>query len=405
MSRTTRVHLTVARLVLLLASWGCAGRSVGIADPPPSPTPSGASPTVLPAGPQFPGSGTLGAAEFSGASIACFFGGTKVTPAATVQHKLEVLQGISVVHVRLTLDPDFVDNTFGPAAIGWAASSHKAHTYRDLVGSDHAQLALVDGAGKTALEFKLDYISADATAPSGYRSLGVLGGDGKMISGDAAAILEWSSSLDRNLNERGYTAYTVSSPATDSAYSPNAAAPGWDFRVVYEVWVKTAALGPAGFGKAALTFLHASPSKASSNTVTVSERPCPRTWSGGKCDNDDCGAPSVPPPLTEAGGACVSSASCLSNRCTQGFCEASPSGGACHINGDCVVGGCTAAGLCATPDLTVAGHACNRAADCLSEKCTAGLCEQSGGGYACASGADCLSGLACIGGFCESGLQ
>jgi hypothetical protein len=102
-----------------------------------------------------------------------------------------------------------------------------------------------------------------------------------MLVGDAKYILASTSSLDRNLNGCGYCKSaacggdcTIDSPVTDARYTPNAAAPNWDYRVVYEVWVDAAAFAGKGFGGASISFVHASPSKASTNTVSVTPKPC-----------------------------------------------------------------------------------------------------------------------------------
>ena len=63
-------------------------------------------------------------------------------------------------------------------------------------------------------------------------------------------IVDFNTSISRNFNERGYGTYTVDSPATDADYTPNAAAPDWDFRVVYEAWIDVDAFGASGFGDA-----------------------------------------------------------------------------------------------------------------------------------------------------------
>jgi len=99
-----------------------------------------------------------------------------------------------------------------------------------------------------------------------------------MILGAASAITKAMSSLDRNLNERGYKTFVVDSPATSATYAPPASAPNWDFRVVYEAWIDNGAFGAAGYGDVKLTFVHASPSKASSNTLSVVPGPCPPDW-------------------------------------------------------------------------------------------------------------------------------
>ncbi len=123
------------------------------------------------------------------------------------------------------------------------------HTFKDLVESDHAEFDLSDAAGAAVLSFDLDYITADSSALSGYATLGVSGGDGKMLSGDAAAIVYASTSLDRDLNACGYSSYTTNSPATDSTYTPNAATPDWDYRVVYDVWPSSRPRSPPASGR------------------------------------------------------------------------------------------------------------------------------------------------------------
>ena len=220
----------------------------------------------------------------------CFYGitvTTTSTPAATIEQITEVIDGKQVLHLRITFDPGFVDNTYGANAVGWHTApvadggkmpkAGKGHSFNDLVGSDHVELELYDAAGKLALHFKFDYISADASRPCGYGTLGVSGGEGKMLVGSSASILAAATSLDRNLNGCGYCT-TVDSPATDASYTPNPATARWDYRVVYEVWVDAAAFGAAGPGDILLENVHASPSKAASNTVAVKKGDCPPTW-------------------------------------------------------------------------------------------------------------------------------
>lgn len=205
----------------------------------------------------------------------CFYGPDVATPLAVVEAGLETLAGASAVHVRLTLDRAFVDNSYGKNAVGWPAGRMGGHQLADLVRSDRAPLTLSDGAGAVVFDLALDYLSPDPTAPSGYRSLGVAGGEGALRLGAAADVLAVSTSLDRNLNERGYRQFMVDSPPTDATYAPPATAPAWDFRVVYEVWLRAEAFGPAGFGSARIGAVHASPSKPGETTVPVVPGPCP----------------------------------------------------------------------------------------------------------------------------------
>lgn len=295
----------------------------------------------------FPGAGTSGAARPLSAALApesiracdpeptptaspsqarvqtvCFYDpGTPDVPAATVEQVVEVVNNSEWVHVRLILNPDFVDNTYGTSAIGWdddaaapapaapaapapapaaagpgdpgvaapparpaparperearPAPGKGGHTFGDLLGSDHAEIQLLDAGGVVAMQFRIDYVSESESAPSGYASLGVSGGEGKMIVGEPEWVLATTTSIDRNLNACGLGSFVENSPVSDALYTPAAGATDWDFRVAYEIWVSTEAFGAAGFGSALIENVHASPSKLASNTVDVQPAPCP----------------------------------------------------------------------------------------------------------------------------------
>lgn len=223
----------------------------------------------------------------------CFFDKDdtlRLHPAATLEQVLECVQEGDAVHLRLTFHPGFVDNSYGATAIGWSDEDApepmmddgkkkkrggKGHTFDNLVGSDHAEIIVTDGDGKVVLHFKLDYLSEDSSTASGYASLGVVDGEGEVIVGDASDVVQWMTSIDRNLNERGHGGYTVDSPATDANYTPNPDTPEWDYRVVYEAWIDADAFGSAGFGGATIEYVHASPAKAESNTIEVEPGECP----------------------------------------------------------------------------------------------------------------------------------
>jgi hypothetical protein len=125
------------------------------------------------------------------------------------------------------------------------------------------------------MHFKLDYISESNEAASGYASLGVSGGEGKLIVGEPEWVLATATSIERNLEACGLSSFIEDSPATDAAYTPNASASDWDYRVAYEIWVASDAFGSVGFGSALIENVHASPSKLEGNTVDVSPAPCP----------------------------------------------------------------------------------------------------------------------------------
>jgi hypothetical protein len=269
-------------------------------------------------------------------SMTCFYS-ADLNPAASVEEILETLSGKKVVHIRVTFNPDFVDNTYGDNAVGWGTTTTSAavptppnagpgmgmgmgmgmgaapapmgpkgkggHSFDDLVGSDHVELKLFDGKSALSFDADVDYISQDATRPCGYGTLGVTGGDGKVIVGSASDVIAVATSLDRDLNGCGYC-LTESSPATDASYTPNAATPFWDYRVVYELWVDAATFGSAGFGYAVISTVHASPSKKSSDTIDVTPKNCP---------------PSFTPPVCEP-GTIVNGVECSSGADAGGVC-------------------------------------------------------------------------------------
>ena len=277
--------------------------------------------------PSFPGSGTSNAGDplpngmlcdsvegapspIPDAIEQCYFDKNDpnaTNPTATLEQVLECVDGTDTVHLRLTFDPTFVDNTYGENSVGWhvgkvgangkiSGPTKGGHSFNDLIDSDHAEIILTDANGSAVMQFKLDYLSVDASRPSGYGCLGVTGGEGAMILGDAADVVRWMSSEDLNLNERGYASYTSDSPATDASFTANPATPEWDYRVVYEAWIDISAFGSAGFGGATIEYVHASPSKADSNTVDVKPGDCPCN------DPDGCHDDPPPPPPTDSCG-------------------------------------------------------------------------------------------------------
>ena len=179
--------------------------------------------------------------------------------------------GDGTTTIRTTFAKTFVDNTYGTGAIGWGTAGHK---FKDLTGSDKLQLALYDVGGVKRLEFKLDYLTdykpVVAAKPSGYKSLGVSGGDGGMILGAAAKVKSVLTSMDVNLNNNGPSYYlTTNSPLTNASYATNLSAfPNWIYDVWYEVTVYNDAF-PGGFGYPRITDVHASPSKTGNNTECV----------------------------------------------------------------------------------------------------------------------------------------
>lgn len=204
----------------------------------------------------------------------------------------------NTITIKTTFSKTFVDNTYGVNAIGWGT---KGHTFGNLVGSDHLQLALFDTKGVKKLEFKLDYITSSSTVPSGYKTLGVTGGEGQMIVGSATNVVGARTSISENLNTFGYV-LTTNSPSTTPTYTPNPAYPNWIYDVWYEVTVNASAFGADGFGAPSITGVHASPSKTGNNTEIVIPGPCNNTLRlGNLVFNDrngsgirDAGEPAIP---------------------------------------------------------------------------------------------------------------
>jgi hypothetical protein len=242
--------------------------------------------------------------------------------------------------------------------------------------SDHALFDLSDRSGNVVLSFNLDYISSQSSAPSGYATLGVDGGDGNMITGDASAIAYASTSLDRDLNACGYGSYTVDSPTTDSNYTPNPATPHWDYRVVYDVWVKQSAFS-GGFGEATIPYVHASPSKTDA-TIPVSPGPCPPLCvgegcnSGGHCVGESCNAGSA-----DGGyGVCVGEGCSGGGDCVGDWCDAGSPASGC-VGESCLSGGGTCIGeFCedASYSCGLAQSQCAYNAQCCSDECSDGVC-------------------------------
>lgn len=171
--------------------------------------------------------------------------------------------------VRIIFPKSFVDNTYGKNAIGWS----KGHTFNDLVGSDHVIVTLYDKAGAVVMVAKLDYVS-QVSGTSQYKSLGVDGGEGKMMAGNRADVIGVRTSIDVNLNDFGYNLVS-DSPATDANYAVNASYPKWIYDVWYDIVVKPSAFAAGGgYGRASLDGIHASPSKIAQNTCPVVAAVC-----------------------------------------------------------------------------------------------------------------------------------
>lgn len=182
--------------------------------------------------------------------------------------------------IRFVQSRDVVDNTYGVNAVGWPSG----HKFSQLVGSDHAEFKLRDGAGNVVLYFAADYISQSSAYPSGYGTPGVTGGDGKMMIGSASDVLSVHTSISDDLNQSpAFYGYT-----TDSPPEPN---PAWEYRDSYTVVVSGAKFAANGFGSVEIPYVHNSPAKKAPNAIS----PVP-------CDTEVTNVASATATFTDAGG-------------------------------------------------------------------------------------------------------
>jgi cysteine-rich repeat protein len=161
------------------------------------------------------------------------------------------------------------DNSYGTTRVNWSRN----HNFGDLTGSDKARFVFKNKNGNIVMDFYVDYMTASATFPSGYGSLGVSGGEGKMNIGSAANVLGATTSLSYDFNSLGYI-LTVNSPPTisSSSYTLPVGSPytGWLFENAYETKVAAAAFGASGFGSVEVTSVHNSPPKTGKNEALPS---------------------------------------------------------------------------------------------------------------------------------------
>jgi hypothetical protein len=193
----------------------------------------------------------------------------------------QVLAGgdIKVTYIQ---EQNVNDNRYGTgatAATGWP----RHHNFSDLVGSDEAHFQFKNGSGTVVMDFQLDYVSAATKAvfpsgtvlyPSGYGTLGVSGGDGKMLVGSAANVLSATTSLTENLKQLQFVSgFLVNSPPETAPNSNISIPAGWDYYDTYTVVVSRAAFGAAGFGGVTIVGVHDSPPKLAPNNLITPE-PC-----------------------------------------------------------------------------------------------------------------------------------
>jgi hypothetical protein len=214
------------------------------------------------------------------------------SPCGPLEHQLFVDVDINGdVTVRFDQNLNVNDNSYGTTQVGWGANapSTKNHKFGDLTGSDKAQFIFYDVNGTKVLDILVDYLSAKSGTPSGYASLGVSGGEGKVNFGQASWVLMATTTLDNNLNNLGFpNIFLVNSPQTTSSTSYTIVDPAyaaWNFVNGYTVKISHTAFGAAGFGKVVIGEVHNSPPKCGPNAhipVLCNGTPAPETCADGK---------------------------------------------------------------------------------------------------------------------------
>jgi hypothetical protein len=221
------------------------------------------------------------------------------SPCGPLEHQLIVtVDGNGDVNVVFNQNTNVVDNSYGTNQVGWGsnAPTGKNHAFNDLVGSDKAQFVFFDANGTKVLDILVDYISAKSGTPSGYASLGVSGGEGKVNFPTQAQGAPWvlsaTTTLDENLNTLGLCAggncsgggtnLLQTSPPTQNSNSyviTNPTYASWNFVNGYKLKVAAAAFGAAGFGSMAVGEVHNSPPKCGPNAYIPV--PCGQAGGGG----------------------------------------------------------------------------------------------------------------------------
>lgn len=181
------------------------------------------------------------------------------------------------VYIRYTQSLDVNDNSYGDNEVNWPGNNHK---WNHLVTSDQTRFEITDANGNVVVDLYMDYISANTSAPTGYRSMGPTANDGSMNIGDVNWIYDWKSSMEVNLER--YCAGTNcvvngvdlldDSPPTVNPQSydvANADFSDWIFPYWIEFNVSAAAFGGSTFGGVELTDIHNSPAKMGNDQFCV----------------------------------------------------------------------------------------------------------------------------------------
>ena len=187
------------------------------------------------------------------------------------------------VKVTFLQDLGISDNTYGTGAVGW----NGGHKFGNLIENEKLEFRLFDRAGKVVIDLYVDTISVGTGAklsngsllrsyPTGNGTLGPFGGDGRMVSGNPAHVLDYSTSITTNLNNPmnvpSMEALMINSPTSlvsgkivvDQIKAPG----GWDSISSYTIVISGAAFAAGGgFGRAEIPDQYNSPSKPAVNQI------------------------------------------------------------------------------------------------------------------------------------------
>ncbi|HEX3772267.1 MAG TPA: hypothetical protein VHV30_15430, partial [Polyangiaceae bacterium] len=85
-------------------------------------------------------------------NITCYYSSVAPsTPMAFLEQIVETAEDANLVHVRLTMNPEFVDNTYGDNAIGWGGSDASAPAPAGMTGPGAPATGPMAGPGGTAM--------------------------------------------------------------------------------------------------------------------------------------------------------------------------------------------------------------------------------------------------------------
>jgi hypothetical protein len=178
--------------------------------------------------------------------------------------------------IRVTLNPTFADTAWGNMYdTGWPGKGRK---FKQIWTSDNLEATILGADGAPAVQFGLDLLEPDLSAPSLFATAGPFGGDGYLGDLLADDVVSYDTSVSWNLNNHwpaveGSDCYwdEKSSPAVvvdlvGDDYSYTSACETWIWETWYEITIDYAALDATGFSGVEMYGLHSSPSKTGDPT-------------------------------------------------------------------------------------------------------------------------------------------